>query len=585
MDLSRRSLLQSVGAGSLVTASACLGVVPGDDDGDDGDDGTPADDAVAERRVASGATPTPHVDDIPEGGDAENFELVGHAPLYDEHQHVDEEFEVPRGSNGDITIAGDYVYVGSFIGHQPPLIVDVSDPEDPEVVGPIPDTIPGVGNGIEDIEASGDVLVVGTRQPLGGLEFDVPEGEPERALSIYDISDPEEPELVTRYDYEGLNTHACSLWRDPEDPERLLAVQSFDDVPNIKIVDLTGCPDPDECEPEVVAEWALETQTGIDEYTHEAMLSTDGNRVYVAQYDAGTFLLDSSNLMEALRNGGDCDPEQPSDTPGDDHCLTLLNPDIEDRLHTDPPFTAEWHHTPLKVPDRPYLLMTAEATGPRWDQETEEVLQGSCPGAFTRTVYVGEDEYEHHPSRDGGALRGDLHPQIAGVFGLPEQQLEHCTEDGWVEDAAPPRAWLSPHYALVFPDLAFVTYYGSGLRAIDISNAATPMEAGYFFNDPVDDVRWTSYGIVGERETDDDGTIIARPNPTANHMFAFSFPILKDGYLIYGDIHSGLYVLEYDGPHADQLPDDGTCLSGNPGAIEAGYEPCPPYGETEWTGG
>lgn len=533
--------------------------------------------------TGSAATPTPHVDDIPSGGEGENFELVGHAPLHDEHQFVDETFDVPRGANGDITVAGDCVYVGSLVGYQPPLIVDISDPGDPAVVGPLPDAIPGVGNGMEGIDASGDVLVVDAREPLGGGELGVPDDEPERALSVYDVSEPREPELVTRHDFGGLETHTVSLWRDPEDPERLLAVQSFDDVPNVQVLDLTGCPDGD-CEPEVVAEWALQTQAGIDEHTHEAVLSTDGRRMYLAQYTAGTFLLDSSDLVDAVRGAGDCNEDPPGSTPGDGHCLTLLNPDADARLDTEAPFSTEWHHTAMKVPDRPYLLSLSEATGPRWDGQNEEVQQGSCPGAFTRVVYAGEDEFAHHPERDGGAFRGDLHPGIAGVFGLPEQRLENCTANGWAADAAPPRAWFSPHLATVFPNVAFVTYYGAGLRAIDIANPFTPVEAGYFFNEPVDEVRWTAYGIVGDQETADDGTVLRRPNPTANHMFAFSYPAIHGGHVVYADVASGLYVLEYDGPHADELPDDGHCISGNPGAVEAGHEPCPPYGETEWTG-
>ena len=582
MNISRRKLLQALGTTGAVSVSGCFGgeLTASQDTPVPTDDPVPTDEPIA-----SAATPTPSVDEIPEGGIGENFELIGHDPLYDHNQYVHQVLDIPRGSNGDIAIAGDVVYVGSLIGHQPPLIVDISDPADPEVIGPIPDAIPGVGNGIEGIEVSGDVLVLDHRSPLGE-EFDTPEGDPARGLSVYDVSDPREPHLVARHDAGDLHIHATSLWRDPEDADRLLAVQSNWDEPTIIVFDLTGCPDSAQCDPTIVAEWSYEDQTGISEYTHEATLSTDGQRMYVPQWDAGTFLLDSSNLMESLREGGDCDPSPPEDTPGEEHCLTLLNPNPEDRLDTDPPFTSESHHSTLKVPGRPYLLVTAESTGPRWDSDAEELVRGGCPGAFTRLVYIGEDEHEHHPSREEEreAMRGDLHPQIAGVFGLPEQQLEHCTQDGWAEDTSELPAWFSPHYATVFPDLAFVTYYGAGLRAIDISNPFSPIEAGYYFNHPVEEVRWTSYGMVGSSLRDDDGERIGRPSPTRPFMMAFSYPVIHDGYVIYADVHSGLYILEYDGPHADQIPDEGTCESGNPGQADAGYEPCPPYGQTEWTG-
>jgi len=98
----------------------------------------------------SGPATTPPVEDIPEGGTGENFELVGHTPLLDEHQYVGNgSLRIPRGSNGEITAAGDCVYVGSFTGNQPPLIVDVADPTEPRVVGPVPNAVPGVANGID----------------------------------------------------------------------------------------------------------------------------------------------------------------------------------------------------------------------------------------------------------------------------------------------------------------------------------------------------------------------------------------------------------------------------------------------------
>ncbi len=576
MDFTRRDLLRTAGAGSFPLLGSCLfqespSFTPGRSNGNGGGGG--GDGGVS-------PAPTPAVEDIPEGGQGENFSLVAHNPLMDNHQYVEETYDVPRGSNGDIAIAGDCVYVGSLVAQQPPLIVDISDPTTPDVIGPVPDAIPGVANGIEGIEAIGDVMIIDHREPLGD-EFAVPDGEPTRGLSVYDVSEPREPSLVTRYDYEGDSVHAATLWRDPEDPDRILAVQSFWDRPNIRILDLTGCPGGD-CDPTVVASWGLEAQVGMDAYTHEAVFSTDGQRLYTAQWEAGTFLLDSSSLMASLRDGETCNPDPPAGTDGDGNCLTLLNPTIEDRVDSSPPLTSDNHHIALKVPGRPYLLVTGESTGPRWNSETESIEQGSCPGAFTRLVYIGEDEHEHYPGEEPTALRGDLYPETVGVFGLPEQQIEHCTEDGWEEGVAPPQAWLSPHYATVFPDLAFVTYSSAGIRAIDISNPFTPLEAGYYFSNPVDEVRWTSYGVIGDPDYNDEDELIRRSNPVPPHMFAFSFPIVHNGYIIYADVHSGLYVLEYTGPYADQLSTDGTCLSGTPGAYEPGTEPCPPYGETSW---
>lgn len=527
---------------------------------------------------------TPEVEDIPARGSGRNFNLVAHLPLWDDHQYAgNEPLGIPRGSNGDITAAGDCVYVGSFIGYQPPLIVDVSKANKPKVVGPVPDAVPGVGNGIEGIEASGDLLVIDQRNALGGLGFEVPEGLPARGLSIWDIGeDCRSPELVARVDFGDLNAHTVSLWRDPEDPQRALAMESFSENPDIKVFDLTGCPD--ECEPRLVAEWDLETQTGFepDEDTHEAIFSTDGRRVYVSQREAGTTLLDSSRLIASLRSGAECDPAAPASPDAEGHCLTLLNPDPGGREDTAPPFVGENHHTPIKVPDRPYLVALQESTGPQYDTETGEFLTANCPGAFTRIVYVGEDEYTHHPQRGGDLMRGDLNPETVGVFALPEQQPENCGPNGWEPGTAALPAWFSPHDALVFPNVVLATYYGAAFRAIDISNPFVPVEGGHFFNKPVDEVRWASYGPVGETELRDDGLAVRRPAPDPLQMFAFSYPLSHNGYIIYADVHSGLYILRYRGPHAEEIPQQGVCMSGNPGAVAPGFEPCETYGQTNW---
>lgn len=58
-------------------------------------------------------------------------------------------------------------------------------------------------------------------------------------------------------------------------------------------------------------------------------------------------------------------------------------------------------------------------------------------------------------------------------------------------------------------------------------------------------------------------------------MRAFSRPITKNGLVYYVDSNSGLYILEYTGPHAKEIPRTGTCVTGQ--IHKAGFEPCPPY--------
>ena len=180
-------------------------------------------------------------------------------------------------------------------------------------------------------------------------------------------------------------------------------------------------------------------------------------------------------------------------------------------------------------------------------------------------------------------MRGDLYPKTIGVFGTMEQLLENCTATGPKPGTQERRAAFSPHNQLVLPHIVFTTYYGGGLRAVDITNPFTPVEVGHFFGKPVDRVRW-AHEIYADTVMKPDGSGLALMKPSIGppDLIHFSYVDSYNGYLIFGDINNGLYIVQYTGPHADEIPAQGICLSGNPGAIKPGFEPCPPYGQTNW---
>jgi hypothetical protein len=482
------------------------------------------------------------------------------------------------------------------------------------VVGEVPGLPPGVGNGIEGIEASDDLLVIDQRNSLGSLGFPVPAGMQARGIQIYDIgkggSRCRTPRLVGKFAYTstqsavGKNTHLISLWRDPINPRTVVGLQSFSDndtIDNtaIQVIDLTGCPQM--CNPRRAAAWSARTQYGLDkagnrrEHLHEGIMSTDGNRIYMSQYRDGFFMLDSSKLVAMLRGEGTCDPTQPTSPGGGAaHCIKPLNADYDARDDSAPPLIGGWRHTPMRVPDRPYMFEVEESGGPTVKKTPEGrlaqpiTIRSVCPGSFLRTIYVGEDEYFSPSGFDAEGnpqaatkLRGDLYPLTLSHFGTEEQKLENCGPNGFKPGTAPSASWFSPHDGLILPNLAIVTYYGAGVRAIDISNPYLLREVGYFINKPVDTVRWASYGIQGEFEPFGaaPGAVRRRPTVGPPMVFAFSYVLSHNGYLIYADVHSGLYVLKYTGPYADSIPKSGNCITGNPGAVKPGYEPCAPYGK------
>src|SRR5262249_6747035 len=258
------------------------------------------------------------------------------------------------------------------------------------------------------------------------------------------------------------------------------------------------------------------------EHVHEADMSTDGNRIFMSGYNDGFYALDSSLLIQALRGKAKCDPAMPTTPFAPGNCLKPQNADYEARTSTFPPMRSGWHHTPTKVPDRPYVFEGEESSGPSVNAitlppsegsplngirvvQTPLQIRSSCPGSFLRMIYVGEKEYYARSGFDedgiplsGRLLRGDAFPKEVGYYGTEEQRFENCGESGFKPGTAPlTSSWFSAHDGVVFPDLAIYTYYGAGLRAVDISNPFMLREAGAFINKPVAQVRWASYGDQG----------------------------------------------------------------------------------------
>jgi hypothetical protein len=73
----------------------------------------------------------------------------------------------------------------------------------------------------------------------------------------------------------------------------------------------------------------------------------------------------------------------------------------------------------------------------------------------------------------------------------------------------------------------FNAWYSGGLQAIDISEPATPLQAGWFSPTPLSSVAL------------DDPALSRGPNK----VVMWSYPISRDGLIYVIDIRNGLYVL------------------------------------------
>ncbi len=283
---------------------------------------------------------------------------------------------------------------------------------------------------------------------------------------------------------------------------------------------------------------------------HSGSLSDDGERFYVAGTTAGMYILNteaiahntnaqiasgsvctqrSTNAWTDGKVGGvvdvkkvpavanDCLHPVLNSDPG---VLAMLRSDRSDadklarytRLETrsrfafTPPLVAMVGvHSAVPVPNRPSLTNGNTQKRPAWVVITEEWPFGPCPERGLRIINV----------------ESEITPMMVGAIAQSDSVVENCIKQPKVPGALI-RPMMHAHNPTVLPDIVFVGWLGHGVRAIDISNPFDPREVGH-----------------------------ARPIPWGDIM---TYPDIHNGLIYVGDNNSGLHVLKYTGPHADEVP-------------------------------
>ncbi|MBF8270594.1 MAG: hypothetical protein HW386_2303, partial [Gammaproteobacteria bacterium] len=173
-----------------------------------------------------------------------------------------------------------------------------------------------------------------------------------------------------------------------------------------------------------------------------------------------------------------------------------------------PPFVAAAGvHSAVPVPNRPSLSGDNPKGRPAYVVITEEWPFGPCPERGFRVLTV----------------ESEINPMLVGSHAMSDSLVENC-----VNQPVPPGSTIRPmmhaHNPTVLKNLVFVNWLGHGVRAIDISNPFNPREVGH-----------------------------ARPVPWGEIM---TYPDIHNGLIYVGDNHTGLHVLKYTGPRADEVPQD-----------------------------
>jgi hypothetical protein len=467
-------------------------------------------------------------------GTSQNFQLVGHNPLFS------------RGMNAAIAMfkrsGHTYVYVGNRTDgqarhpHPGILIVDVTDPANPTVAGEIPATVAAPNAaGVPEGVTSRELRVWPQRKLLIELTFrcssvihDCPPGNDTTFpfdYKFFDLHDPVHPQLISRHVTrsqagQAIKPHEFFLWIDPQNDERALLWESTPSSsvnparPNFVIEDISDVPEGGPVHLVAQANWNNQFENGGDPASYDFDLAlhsmaptADGTLTHMAYLRGGYLTLDTSKIAHDQVPPGTVE-------------------DLNDDLISQPADRATWgagnhcdghtevgcseSHSSLQVPGRHYELNVDEVYG------TFTTPSFGWPWGWVRLFDVADP----------------AHPSLVGEYKIHEN-----TSDFVPDPTTNSVTSYSSHNPTVLPNLAFDSWHSGGLQAIDIADPTHPSQGGWYSPTPLASVA-----------TEDPAL-----SSGLNRVVMWSYPIIREGLVYVVDIRNGLYILRYTGPHADEV--------------------------------
>lgn len=366
-------------------------------------------------------------------------------------------------------------------------IIDVADPADPQLLGSLADgdEFPGtdtdsvwVGS-IQSESFTGEVAVVavGLCDNRERARF----GDEFRGLALYDVTDPAKPQLLGSY-HSGARTQGVhEVDVVVRDDGRVLAaatvVQSFPHTEgrqgDLRLVDITDPRDPLE-----LSDWDWRREAAPEELA--PLLDEVGDEELhahsVAFADAGKQLWvanwDAGSILLDV-----ADPTQPSQ-------MSRIEQFGSEEGNV---------HSVVSYAEKGVLLVASEDLHP--------------------------EETSGHRAGWGHLVVLDSDGDPLGAVTIPEQD-EDVALDGY----------HTAHAAELHDGLLYTSWYSDGVRIVDLSEPAAPVEIGYF---------------VPPAAVDPQGYWVAPDGTT-------SFPMVWDvrvvgGLLFVSDMNSGLWIARYGG--------------------------------------
>jgi hypothetical protein len=429
---------------------------------------------------------------------------VGHDPLMN------------RGMNAAIAVHGDYAYIGSRTdgGHEGDLdggvmVVDISDPSDPTLLGPPFDAKAGESSRELRVWRSQDILIVlNTNCGVGPTLHHCTQASISN-IRFYDISgrNAKHPRLLNQFD---VDTHEFFLWQDPADPKRALifagnagstcalrggspscpfSVWDISPVRNGQApVTLFSGPYPYTAFP-APPEPVQKPTGGL----HSLTISNDGSRAYFALLTGGFAIVDVSDFAAGA--------PFPQPRPITDNAAR-------------PAWAGPGAHSAVKLWGRNWAWVSDEVYG------TATGAGHGCPWGWTRMIDISDPKV----------------PTVEATYGLPENDPSTCDE--W----NPPRTSYSAHNPTLTPHIAFSTWHSGGFQAVSLEEANRPYQLAQFMPKPL------------RKVTLEDPRLSSDPDTGRNEkVVMWSYAIIKDGLIYVVDLRNGLYVLKYRGAFEDEV--------------------------------
>jgi hypothetical protein len=458
--------------------------------------------------AASGAQPTSAApepasarDETPKTG---RFKQIGHEPLMN------------RGMNAAIAIHGDYAYIGSRtdgghhdMPHGGVMVVDISRPSRPELLGPPFDQNAGESTRELRVWKSQDILIVlNTNCGVGDTLHHCTQPSISN-FRFYDISkrNAKRPQQLMQF---NADTHEFFLREDPQDPERALifagnagntcGTRGGSPTCPFSVWDISGVRN---------GEAPVTLFSGLHGYTrfppapapvqkptgglHSLTISNDGSRAYFALLTGGFAVVDVSQFAAGTPN--------PQPVP-----ITVN----ESR----PVWPGPGAHSAAKLWGRDWAWVSDEVYG------TFTGPGHGCPWGWARIVDISNPQV----------------PTVEAEYREPENFASTCA--AW----NPPKTSYSAHNPTLTPNIAFSTWHSGGFQAVSLEDPRAPYQLAEFIPEPLANVLLEDPRLSSDPDTGRNEKVVM-----------WSYAIINEGRIYVVDLRNGLYVLEYKGPFQQEV--------------------------------